>query len=222
MILLAACGSGDHITRSEPEDAGIEDPQDASPFDPEDASTDASAGSDSGASDSGTADAGSEDAGPKSDSGTKPPPTPIVIIDEDRPVVVVTPTTVIVTDKPRNHCTQGIGEYLTQYVATVGTCGELPDESGDYSKADASFLEIPKTCRLNKYYTAPDVCTVTTELVCDLPNGCTETRYQDFDWTPFTAAKTWFGDGLLQYSLACPNKPLCTATYHTASFPKPE
>ena len=144
--------------------------------------------------------------------------TPRVIVDKNRKVMSAD---LVPTEVMRNQCSLGIGEYIIQWVPLESDCGELPDEIGDMSTLDEQVLSIPSQCTLGHYYTQTEQCTVTTELICQTPDGCTETRYQDFDWKPNTDGRPWFGDGILKYTRECPTKT-CMGTYHAAAFPIPD
>lgn len=147
---------------------------------------------------------------PKSDG------TPKVIVDENRPVMDADHIT---TEAPRNQCSLEVGKYILQYVPVKSTCGELADEVGDMRDLDPHVLSIPRVCTLGHYYNQDVECTVTTELVCITADGCEETRYQDFDWSPTQDGKSWYGDGVLKLKRVCGAQE-CEGTYHVAVFPQ--
>lgn len=243
LLFLAACGSNHQNNVSdlkdvkdsgqEQEDASVSNEDDAATPEINDAGT-PDEPKDSGAD---VQDSGKNPDSPK-DSGTpdasKPEPKPVppvVIVDPTRPVTEMEESDFTVLSEERNACTAKIGAYLVQYAAvesesgvTEPTCGALPDEVGNMSKLDANRLSIPKNCTLGHYYNQNDMCTLTTELICELENGCTENRYTDFNWQPATEADTtWFGDGLMRLTRTCPvAADSCSGTYHAAAFPKPQ
>jgi hypothetical protein len=144
---------------------------------------------------------------------------PTIVKDGTRQVVNVT---LVATDKPINACATNVTKYLTQFHPKTGACGELPDEKGDYS--GMKFLGIPANCTLGHFYNVDEACTVTTDLTCNLDNGCTETRYLDYTWRhaqiagALTTDEALLGDGELKYTRSCPNKPECADTYTQITF----
>jgi hypothetical protein len=146
---------------------------------------------------------------------------PKVVKDDTRDVTAVDLTS---TENIRNACSAGITKYLTQFSIRPGSkaCGQIPDEQGDLTGQKS--LAIPDSCTLGHFYNVDAACTVSTDMTCMLPNGCTETRHLDFSWTPATlpdALETpdaFLGDGELTRTLTCPGKPMCSDSWTQITF----